>query len=263
MPVSPSSACRCSPTCWHSRTRWPTPWHGCSGTDWPWSWRCSPPTGIWRPSPADQAKLLGTWRSLAPAAAPVRSCHDVSRGAERAGVREDPDAWARLQHQAVLTIRAALPRIPSYSPGADWGSVAGLLSLPPEPDPNVIYSFHLYEPAELTALGAYRTGLDAAAMARLPFPVTDARRVRGHRRPTRDPPTAGLMRFYCAQHWDVAKLTARIAEAGAWARRASRCCAGGGIRRLAAAERAGAPGLARRRARGLRAAGDRLGAVGL
>ena len=45
--------------------------------------------------------------------------------------------------------------------GADWGSVAGLLSFPPESDPNVIYSFHLYEPAELTALGAYRPGLDA------------------------------------------------------------------------------------------------------
>ena len=36
---------------------------------------------------------------------------------------------------------------------------------------------------------------------------------------TRDPPTADLMRFYCAQHWDVAKITARIAEAAGWARR--------------------------------------------
>ena len=37
----------------------------------------------------------------------------------------------------------------------------------------MIYSFHLYEPPELTALGAYRPGLDTAAMARLPFPVAD------------------------------------------------------------------------------------------
>ncbi len=35
----------------------------------------------------------------------------------------------------------------------------------------------------------------------------------------RDPPTASLMRFYCAQHWDVPKITARIAEAGAWGQR--------------------------------------------
>ena len=42
----------------------------------------------------------------------------------------------------------------------------------PDPDPNVVYSFHLYEPAELTALAAYRPGLDSAALARLPFPAS-------------------------------------------------------------------------------------------
>jgi endoglucanase len=26
------------------------------------------------------------------------------------------------------------------------------------------------------------------------------------------------MRFYCAQHWNVTRLTARVAEVGAWAR---------------------------------------------
>ena len=97
--------------------------------------------------------------------------------------------------------------------------VDGLLSLPPEPDANVIYSFHLYEPVELTALGAYRTGLDTDAMARLPFPVTDEGACKAIAGSTGDPPTADLMRFYCAQHWDVAKLTARIAAAAAWGRR--------------------------------------------
>ncbi len=82
----------------------------------------------------------------------------------------------------------------------------------------MIYSFHLYEPAELTALGAYRTGLDAAAMARLPFPVTDEAACKATAGSTGDPSTADLMRFYCAQHWDVTKLSARIAEAGEWAR---------------------------------------------
>ncbi len=131
----------------------------------------------------------------------------------------DPDAWARLQHQAVLAIRAALPANTIVLTGASWGGVAGLLSLQPEPDPNVVYSFHLYEPAELTALGAYRTGLDTGAMARLPFPVTDSGACEAAAGTSHDPATAGLMRFYCAQHWDETRLTERVAEAGTWGRR--------------------------------------------
>ena len=83
----------------------------------------------------------------------------------------------------------------------------------------MIYSFHLYDPAELTALGAYRPGLDAGRMARLPFPGRGSGGLPGHADAARDPPTADLMRFYCAQRWDVAKVAARIAEAGAWAQR--------------------------------------------
>ena len=174
------------------------PWHECSGTDWRWSWRCSPADWHLETDPADQRAAGGL--ALAGAALrrfdPATTFPEVLNEPVFAG---DPAAWARLQHQAVLAIRAVLPANTIVLTGADWGGIAGLLSLPPEPDPNVVYSFHLYEPAELTALGAYRPGLDAAAMARLPFPVTDAGRLRGRRRHERAiQPTADLMRFYCA-----------------------------------------------------------------
>jgi endoglucanase len=168
--------------------------------------------------PADRAKLLGTWRSLAPALRRLDPAVTFPEVLNEPVFANDPDAWARLQHQAVLAIRAALPANTIVLTGANWGGVAGLLSLQPEPDPNVVYSFHLYEPAELTALGAYRTGLDADAMARLPFPVADAAACEAAAGTSRDPATAGLMRFYCAQHWNVMRLTARVAEVGAWAR---------------------------------------------
>ena len=96
-------------------------------------------------------------------------------------------------------------------------AIDGLLSLPPEPDPNVIYSFHFYQPPELTALGAYRAGLDARAMAALPFPVSDTRACEADT--TLDPGTAALIRFYCAQHWDVARIRSMIGQAGEWRRR--------------------------------------------
>ena len=130
----------------------------------------------------------------------------------------DPAAWASLQHRALLTIRGLLPANTIVLTGADWGSVRGLLALRPEPDRNVIYSFHLYEPPELTALGAYRPGLDTAAMARLPFPVDEPAPCEAIAAATTDAPTAGLIRFYCALRWDADKLSARIAEAAAWGR---------------------------------------------
>jgi endoglucanase len=169
--------------------------------------------------PADRTKLLGTWRLLAPLLRrfdPAATFPEVLNEPVFAG---DPDAWTRLQHQAVLAIRGALPANTIVLTGASWGGVGGLLSLQPEPDPNVVYSFHLYEPAELTALGAYRSGLDTDAMARLPFPVTDSGACEAAAGTSHDPATAGLMRFYCAQHWDETRLTERVAEAGSWGRR--------------------------------------------
>jgi endoglucanase len=167
---------------------------------------------------ADRAKLLTTWRSLALALRPLDPAATFPELLNEPVFAAAADAWARLQHQAVLTIRTTLPSNTIVLTGADWGGIAGLLSLPPESDPNVIYSFHLYEPAELTALGAYRPGLDAASMARLPFPVVDQAGCRATAASAHDPPTADLMRLYCSQRWDAAKLGARVTEVGAWAR---------------------------------------------
>jgi hypothetical protein len=169
--------------------------------------------------PGDRAKLLATWQALAPQLQRFDPSMTFPEVLNEPVFADDPGAWAALQHQVALAIRAALPANTIVLTGPDWGSITGLLALPLEPDRNVIYSFHLYEPAELTALGAYRPGLDAAAMARLPFPVADEAACRSTADTVRDLPTANLMRFYCARRWDVAKVADRIAEAGAWARR--------------------------------------------
>ncbi len=169
--------------------------------------------------PADRARLLTLWRSLAPILRRFDPSSTFPEVLNEPVFPNDAGAWAALQHQALTTIRAILPANTVILTGADWGGVSGLLSLRPETDPNVLYSFHLYEPAELTALGAYRAGVDLAAMARLPFPATDKRACDATAEGVGDAPTADLMRFYCGQHWDAAKVAARVAEAGAWARR--------------------------------------------
>ncbi len=99
----------------------------------------------------------------------------------------DPAGWAALQHAGAGRHPAGPAQATVILTGQDWGSIGGLLALTPENDPNVIYSFHFYDPAELTSLAAYRPGLDRAALARLPFPVDRPHRLRGNRRPM--PPT--------------------------------------------------------------------------
>ncbi|MSP02447.1 MAG: hypothetical protein EXR07_15560, partial [Acetobacteraceae bacterium] len=167
--------------------------------------------------PADRARFAAFWRELAPA----------MRGLDPAGVfpevmnepvfHGDPSAWHRLQHQLLASIRAALPAHTIVLTGHDWGSIDGLLALPPESDANVVYSFHFYDPSELTSLAAYRPGLDRVALARLPFPVTDAARCRATA--AGDQATRDLMLFYCATNWDSARVATRIQDAAAWARR--------------------------------------------
>ncbi len=169
-------------------------------------------------APSDQARLLSAWRSLAEALRRSDAAMTVPEILNEPVFAAEPAAWASLQHRALLTIRGVLPANTVVLTGADWGSVRGLLALRPEPDRNVIYSFHLYEPPELTALGAYRPGLDTAAMARLPFPVIDPAPCEAIAA-TPDAPTAGLIRFYCAMRWDADKVSARIAEAAEWGRR--------------------------------------------
>ncbi len=121
-----------------------------------------------RPRPA-----AAFWRSLAPLLRHFDPRMTFPEVLNEPVFADAPATWATL----AASDPVGHPRHPAgQHSGADrrrLGQRAGLLALMPEPDPNVIYSFHLYEPAELTALGAYRAGLDAAAMARLPFPVTD------------------------------------------------------------------------------------------
>jgi endoglucanase len=168
--------------------------------------------------PAARANLLATWRDLARVLRPFDAAMTFPEVLNEPVFANDPGAWAALQHQAVAVIRATLPTSTIVLTGPDWGSIEGLLSLPPEPDRNVVYGFHFYQPAELTALGAFRPGLDAAAMSRLPFPVLDRNDCQAAAAPVRDRPTADLVHFYCMQQWGVAKVTARIALAAAWGR---------------------------------------------
>jgi hypothetical protein len=126
----------------------------------------------------------------------------------------DGAGWEALQQQVLAIIRPALPSFTVVLTGNDWSSVNGLVGLHPVADPNVVYTFHFYEPSVLTTLAEFDPSLDKKALATLPFPVADPCvrvSVTGQ--------TAAVMRYYCSQHWYAAMLADRIELAADWARR--------------------------------------------
>ena len=180
----------------------------------------SPHPVTWRidTNSADRARFIAFWSTFAPALRTLPPALTFPEVLNEPVFHDEPASWWRLQHDLLVSIRVALPGHTVVLTGHDWGGITGLLTLPPEMDKNVIYSFHFYEPAELTSLAAWRPELDRNALARLPFPggsPTDCERTAGGA----DPPTAGIIRFYCAMNRDAGPVRARIQSAAVWARR--------------------------------------------
>jgi endoglucanase len=167
---------------------------------------------------ADRDRLLAFWQDLAPALRSLDPTRTVPEVLNEPVFPNDPAGWAALQHLVLTGIRQSLPNATVLLTGQDWGSVSGLVALTPEDDPNVLYSFHLYDPAELTSLAAYRPNLDRAALARLPFPAGDRPRCEAAADGSADPATQGLIRYYCALDWDGPRIGAIIDRAVAWGR---------------------------------------------
>jgi hypothetical protein len=176
----------------------------------------SPHPHDWRLE-ADPAPLLAFWQTLAPALQPLDQTRTIPELLNEPVFPNDPAAWTALQHTLLAELRRSLPDATVVLTGQDWGSITGLLALTPEDDRNVLYSFHFYDPAELTSLAAYRPGLDRDAIARLPFPSDDASRCTAAADTTGDAATADLMRYYCSLGWNAGRLDAIIDRAASWA----------------------------------------------
>jgi hypothetical protein len=167
-------------------------------------------------SEADRARLLAFWRAAAPVLHTLDARLTFPEFLNEPVFASSPGAWEALQRAGLTVIRAALPDATVVLTGANWGGVDGLAALTPVSDPNVIYSVHFYEPAELTALAAYRPGLDRAALARLPFPM-DPTACAPAVRASADDATRDLITFTCGLRWNADSITARIARAANWA----------------------------------------------
>jgi endoglucanase len=86
-------------------------------------------------------------------------------------------AWFPIRRRLVETIRAAAPRHTIVAGGPHWSSLDGLLMSRPLEDPNVLYTFHFYEPYEFTHQGAPWAPDPPRGLSGVPYPAS-ARRAR-------------------------------------------------------------------------------------
>lgn len=130
---------------------------------------------------------------------------------------EDSYRWAGIQSKAVAAIRSAAPRHTIIATGNHWGGVEGLLELEPVRDPNVIYSFHDYDPMTFTHQGASWSSGYLKTLKEVPYPATPEN-VGPLVRKAKDDETKQRLTEYGAEHWDAERVGVEIAKAAEWGR---------------------------------------------
>lgn len=130
----------------------------------------------------------------------------------------DNDHWHDAQRRIAAIVRREAPHHTIIATGAEYGSIDGLLKLTPLEDPNVVYSFHFYDPHNFTHQAAEWGFPPWRDMKNVPWPATrgelltlaatfpesSANALRWSARPDSDDP------------WTTEKLRSRIARAAEW-----------------------------------------------
>jgi len=170
-------------------------------------------------SPDQRRQLQELWTALAQRLRPLPAAMTFPEVLNEPVFQGQEPAWETLQRAVLARIRAQLPDATVVLTGNHWGAIDGLLALHPVADRNVIYSFHIYDPPVLTTLASFDPSLQSDALARLPFPVSGPRSCDAAAEATRDKRTIDVIRFYCSEQWNAAKLQGMVTNAADWGRR--------------------------------------------
>ena len=127
--------------------------------------------------------------------------------------------WDTLNARLVEVIRSHAPQHTIMTSGADWGGINGLQKLKLLRDPNVIYSFHCYDPFAFTHQGAKWTSDDVKPLRSVPYPSSPEVVAPLLPALNNHPESERLLREYGAARWDKAKLATRFNEALEWGKR--------------------------------------------
>lgn len=138
--------------------------------------------------------------------------------------------WQQIMADTVADIRAVSADLTVVATGACGGSITGLTDLVPGfDDPNIYYSFHMYEPHSFTH---QRSDDGRAFWSSLPWPADsgsvetvlsdlrlwmDIAGLNAVEQAANITMFRGAVDAYFAENWDEAQMSARVGEAVAWA----------------------------------------------
>jgi endoglucanase len=161
------------------------------------------------------ARFCALWSALAGHYAPTdpdRLFFEVLNEPEFDSVQQ----WAAVQTRAIAAIRQAAPHHTIIATAKRYSGLTDLLTLEPVADPNVIYSFHDYEPFPFTHQGATWTMDQVRPLRRVPYPSSpeDIAPVVPQEPSLID---QHWINTYGLDRWDAARIRSELSFAGKWA----------------------------------------------
>jgi aryl-phospho-beta-D-glucosidase BglC (GH1 family) len=124
--------------------------------------------------------------------------------------------WAAVQTRLIAAIRQAAPHHTIIATAGHYSGLTDLLTLEPLPDPNVIYTFHDYEPFPFTHQGATWTMAEVRPLRGVPYPSSPENIAAAV---SEEPQLSGQhwINTYGLDRWDAARILSELSFAGKWA----------------------------------------------
>lgn len=129
--------------------------------------------------------------------------------------QSDSFRWQGIESAVAQTIREVAPQHTIIAAGAHWSGLQDLLQMQPIADPNVIYTFHDYEPFTFTHQGATWTDPRENPLRGVPYPSTpDNVTANEAQEPTLD--GQFFVEQYGLDRWDLERVDRTISFAAKW-----------------------------------------------
>lgn len=161
-------------------------------------------------------RFVMLWRALAAHYAPLdpdRIFFEILNEPQQS----DPYRWMGVQATLAAAIRQAAPQNTIIATAAHYSGIPDLLELEPLSDPNVIYTFHDYEPFPFTHQGATWTMPESRYEHGIPYPSTPEN-VAPHL--SEEPTLQGQLFLdqYGWDRWNAARVDNYVSYAAKWAK---------------------------------------------
>ncbi|HEX4004955.1 MAG TPA: cellulase family glycosylhydrolase [Acidobacteriaceae bacterium] len=163
---------------------------------------------------AGVGSFVSLWHALAAHYAPFdpdRVFFEIMNEPEQ----NDPYRWHGIEAVVADAIRRAAPQNTIIASGAHWSGLQDLMVLEPLADPNVIYTFHDYDPFPFTHQGATWAGSEVMPERAIPYPSTPENIAP---KLSQEPSLAGqlFLDTYGEDRWDAQRVENTIEFAARW-----------------------------------------------